>query len=388
MNKRLEKYCVGCGLCQSMGKGIIKEDEKGFFHPIEGDEKWMKKVCVAYGFQQTLHLTDEVWGRHLQVNYGWSTNENVRKKASSGGVITSICCYLLEHGKVDAVIQIGENKESPTETQTYISFSSEEVCERSGSRYSISSPLSIINKLDLSKRYAFIGKPCDVDILRNYAKLDTNIDMMIPYMISFFCMGVPSKIAQSKLLKELNCPEGECVSLRYRGEGWPGYATAIDSSGRKYKIDYDSSWGNILGRDLMPMCRWCINGLGESADIAMGDAWYLDSDNKPIFAEKEGRNIIFSRTSKGLEILNEAIKNNYIHIESECDFKDKLHFMQYAQYERRTTMLSRILALKLVFSTSPKYSFAHLSSYAKKASFKKKFNAFKGTIKRVLLRRI
>lgn len=388
MNKRLKKYCVGCGLCQSMKKGCVEEDKKGFYHPVDGDEQWMKRICVAYGAHQNYLDSSDVWGKHIKVNYGWSLDNKIRKNASSGGVITSLCCYLLEYKKVDAIIHVCENKLSPTETETCISESIEEICERAGSRYSISSPLNIIGKLDSSKVYAFVGKPCDVDILRNYARLNPNIDRMIPYMISFFCMGVPSKTAQSKLLRALNCPSNDCVSLRYRGDGWPGYATAVDSTGKRYKMDYDSSWGNILGRDLMPMCRWCLNGLGESADISMGDAWYLDSMNKPIFAENEGRNVIFSRTEKGLEILKEAVEKNYIHVDEECNYKNDLKYMQYAQYDRRVTMLSRIVALKMLFVTAPKYKVVRLVGYAKEGSIKKQYSSFKGTVKRVLLKKL
>lgn len=105
----------------------------------------------------------------------------------------------------------------------------------------------------------------------------------IPYLFSFFCMGLPSESAQIKLLKKLECKE--CKSLDYRGNGWPGFATAIDKDSKVHQITYDESWGEILGRDLMPVCKFCIDGIGEMADIACGDAWYLTSENTPDFSE-------------------------------------------------------------------------------------------------------
>ena len=50
--------------------------------------------------------------------------------------------------------------------------------------------------------------------------------------MSFFCAGLPSIDAQKKLLEEMGC-NSRVVSLRYRGNGWPGYATANLENGKQ-----------------------------------------------------------------------------------------------------------------------------------------------------------
>ena len=134
----------------------------------------------------------------------------------------------------------------------------------------------------MNKKYAFIGKPCDVTVLKNFQKLNPIIAEMIPITMSFFCAGLPRIDAQKKLLEEMGC-NGRVVSLRYRGNGWPGYATVNLENGKQCKMDYNTSWGKILGRDIMKMCRFCLDGIGEMADIACCDVWYLTEDNKPNF---------------------------------------------------------------------------------------------------------
>ena len=111
------------------------------------------------------------------------------------------------------------------------------------------------------------------------------------------------------------CIRDRCISLRYRGNGWPGYATVQKIDGKCNKISYNESWSKILGRDVRKSCRFCIDGIGSLADISCGDAWYLLKNNKPDFSEHKGRNIVFSRTRKGETLLNDAVQGGFIHTE-------------------------------------------------------------------------
>lgn len=387
MEKLLYEYCTSCGLCQAEGIAKLQKDEKGFLHPVDGDVKMLNKICPSAGNQCQFMDKDKIWGREKNVYYGWSEDESVREKASSGGIITEIASYLLETKKVDAVIHTCMDPISPTETKTCISRTREELISRCGSRYSISHPLMDISKIDDSLRYAFIGKPCDVVALKNYMKLNNKLKKAIPITISFFCAGLPSIQAQSLLLDRLGCSEG-VQTLRYRGNGWPGYATAISKDGKQSSIDYNSSWGEILGRDIMKICRFCLDGLGEMADISCGDAWYLTSEGKPDFSEHEGRNVVFSRTSTGQEILEDMFASHRIHLEKFPDYRDKLRKMQTYQYDRRATMCSKLLALRLFSKTVPQYSIGIISSYSKHASIKRNISIFIGTVKRILKKKI
>lgn len=383
MKKYLSEYCVGCGLCESLGKCKAKIDEKGYMHPEKGDSKWLKSVCPAGGSQFSSMTASLIWGKTEAVFEGWAIDSELRRKASSGGVITAIASYLLDKRIVDGVIHVCMKLGKPTATETCISYSLQDLFNRCGSRYSISHPLEIIGQLDISKKYLFIGKPCDVTALKNYMRIDKEICERIPYVVSFFCAGLPSTFAQEKLLEELECKPSECVDLRYRGNGWPGFATAIDIKGNKHQIDYNSSWGKILGRDVMKACRFCMDGIGELADVSCGDLWYLTSDKKPDFNEKEGRNIIFTRTTKGLKLIEEARKNGYIHAEAYVEIDD-LQYIQFYQYDRRVTMLAKYAAMKLFFKTVPHYPMGFMKSFEKYAT-KKRYDAiFKGTLKRLI----
>lgn len=387
MNDRYEKYCTGCGLCASFNKASLQKDSKGFVHPVEADGKWLKRICPAAG-NQNCWMDGTTWGHYKSVQFGWSSDENLRERASSGGALTEIASFMLKENLVDAIIHTCVTDINPTGTQPCISTTREELKARCGSRYSISHPLEIISTLDLTKRYAFIGKPCDVIALRNFLNLNEEYKQVIAYTLSFFCAGLPSDTAQDKLLKELGCDREECKSVVYRGNGWPGFATATDINSNEYKMDYDSSWGKILGRDIMPACRFCIDGIGEAADIACCDGWYLNIDKTPDFSEHEGRNIVFARTESGNKLLQKVIEAGNLIAEDFIGFESDMGYIQHFQRERRETMLAKRIAMSIMFKPFPRYSYKNLLRYYRGSEFKYSWWTFKGTIKRVLQRKI
>lgn len=383
MKKYLQEYCTGCGLCESYGMARLEVDKKGFCHPVSGDDNFLKAVCPAAGKQISGMDLSKIWGKAYAVYYGYSNDPGLRNAASSGGALTEIASFLLEKHEVDAVIHTFVSDACPTETQICISRTREELIARCGSRYSISHPLREISGLDHNLRYAFIGKPCDVTALKNYMKLNPEMESVIPYTLSFFCAGLPSADAQAELLRALKC-DGSVVSLRYRGNGWPGYTTAIEENGAVHQMLYEDSWGKILGRDIMKMCRFCLDGIGEMADISCCDAWYMNDKREPDFSEHEGRNAIFCRSEKGLELLKAAADSERIHIEEFPDYCTQLDYIQKYQMDRRATMRAKIAALRIMGKKTPKYPIQSLDGFSHSVGIKRKFSVFKGTVKRVL----
>lgn len=383
-HKILKEYCVGCGLCEACKKAELSEDSRGFSYPTAGDKVWLDKICPIGNIPIEEYDTAKIWGRREKVYYGWSCDEMLRQRASSGGMVSAIASYLLSAKMVDGIIHICTDQNNPTKTIATISVTGKEVFSKCGSRYAISHPLSIISQLDIDKRYVFIGKPCDVVALRNYQKLDPASKKQIPVLLSFFCMGLPSHNAQKKLLEALKTTEENCVSLTYRGNGWPGFAVAVDKSGIEQKIDYDSSWGKILGRDVMPACRFCFDGIGEAADITCADAWYVTKDNLPDFSEKEGRNIVFARTKIGAEILKQMKSSNEVELDEISEPDGYLNVIQKSQFSRRASMSSRLLALKIMGRKVPHYSKEMLRNFGKEYSAKEKMRVLLGSCKRII----
>ena len=174
MGDCIKEYCVGCGLCSSIEGQQLKEDTRGFLYPENTRSSFFKKICPASGIHTQYMDKNNIWGTNKNVYIGWSNNKMLRTKASSGGVLTELAAYALENNYVDVVMHTEIDSRSPTKTVTTFSHSREELEKKCGSRYSISHPLDKIGQLDKSKRYLFIGKPCDVIALRNYISLNND----------------------------------------------------------------------------------------------------------------------------------------------------------------------------------------------------------------------
>lgn len=383
-----KKYCIGCGLCSSKCGETLVDNQQGylaFVEPIKAETvEFCNEVCPVS--ENSLLKLDEgsMWGKKEAVYLGFAEDSELRKRASSGGVLSALAVYLLESKKVDGIIHVCEDSEYPLGTVTCISTTPEEVRSRCGSRYAISHPmLDMWEKMEPDKKYCFIGKPCDATALSNYLEKDQNQKKQFPYIFSFFCAGLPSKQANEKLVTQMGCKVDECTSMTYRGNGWPGYATVHDKSGRQFELDYDTAWGHILGRDIHPFCRFCMDGIGERADISCGDAWYQKEDGQPDFSEKEGRNVIFARSKIGAELIAEAMEAGYLSIEHLQD-EGMLDKIQKYQYTRKSTMTAKILACRVLLQTAPYRMKGRVKKYRVLATKGSEFKILRGSLKRVL----
>lgn len=384
-NQLYKDYCVGCGLCKSeFNCKKYKESGFNYFDISNVDEDFLKNVCPVSG-KSINYYRNSIWGKMENKYYGWSNDKEIRYKASSGGIITSMAIFLLEKKYVDEIIQIRKDNKNPIDTVVVSNKTKKDVVNCVGSRYSNSSVLESLDKIiDSKKKYALIGRPCDILTLKNYQKRNEKYKNII-YTISFFCAGNPSDEANKKLIRALGISNlSKCSKMNYRGNGWPGYAIAKDVDGKEYKMRYAESWGNYLGRDIRLMCKFCIDGCGAAADISCGDAWYLDSKNHPMFDENEGRNLIFARTSVGDRLINEAFKNGYINIQNFGEDDEIISKIQPAQFQRTTTVISKIRAFKLFRRKTPKYKLKELKKLSKYNTKKNKTKIFIGTIKRIL----
>ncbi len=380
-----KKMCSGCGLCAEQGVKF-HEDEKGFSVPELQDEnlEFCKQVCPASKVAAKKTEATSIWGHAESVFLGFSKNDEIRFKASSGGVTTSIAIYLLENKLVDGILQCGVCEDDPFNVQLCCNTDVEEVKKCMGSRYITSSPLlNIFDLIEPGKKYAFIGKPCDVIALNNYREKNAILKESIVYLLSFFCAGIPSKTINKSLVEKMGCKLSDLCKLVYRGNGWPGYAIATDNSGKEYSMTYNDSWGKVLGRDVRTYCRFCLDGVGEQADISCGDAWYITKDNKPDFSEHQGRNVVFARTKKGEQLLKDIAAYGAIELIQYDNYMEELSIIQVYQKLRRTTVKGKIMALRMTNKPYPTWDRSTINKLSRFGGLRKNLSMFKGTVSRI-----
>ena len=388
--------CTGCGICSSICHPHIKMgfNEKGFLRPvwdkvIEDKSHIINDVCPGIIVTHDLNKRlDPFLGPFIKIRKGFSTHEEIHFKSASGGTITGIAWYLLKSKKVDYVIHIGPNENNPILNQTKLSTDLKNLIENCGSRYSPSAPL--VNILEIIKKpgqYLFIGKPCDISALKRYSRYNPEIKKKIPYMFSFFCAGVPSINGTRQILDHFQVDEYDVLNLRYRGYGWPGKFYVNTKSGNTYEMSYQNSWGNVLGKQIQSRCKICADGTGEFADLSFGDAWIGETNGYPDFSEKDGQSFIVSRTGRGESIIQECIKNNIISLSIEnCSSVDVARAQPF-QFARKSSIIARLTALKILKKKYPEYTWEPLKKLANKQGLLKNTKQFLGMLKRTINKR-
>lgn len=301
-----------------------------------------------------------------------------------------MACFLVETGKCDAVIQVGPSPDDPCELRLYANEKREQIISCASSRYITGITYdTILNIIDYDKEYVVIGKPCDIEAIINYTKIDEKLKKCIKYTMTFFCAGAPSKNATLKLAENLGVQADQIDSVRYRGNGWPGKATVTLKDKSERHMDYIDSWNQILGRNIRKMCKFCVNGVGMYADISCGDLWNLDQNQRPEFTEGKGQNIIFARSKAGSDLLTEARDSGYIYMEDYTKM-DNLKYIQPNHFNMQTTMIGKIVGLKLCTlwggggSLVPKYNIKKLYKASKGTSKIKLVRTVIGTVKRII----
>lgn len=395
--------CSGCGLCAGVSAGlaggdqppiIMRETAAGYRRPevvgpVSDDlAALIDATCPGANIIHEPASQEaeyhHVWGPLMAARLGWSTDPELRQNASSGGGLSGLLVHLLASGEIDYVVQTSVSEGSPVRNALAISTGRDDVFHAAGSRYAPSSPLQDIGaRLDAPGRFAFVGKPCDVAGLRQLARRDPRVDAKVPVMIAFMCAGVPSYRGTSALLKAMGVEdESKVAAFRYRGDGWPGFATARLEDGTTFTMDYDTSWGRILNRHLQFRCKICPDGIGEFADIVCADGWYCDDDGNPLFDEREGRSIILTRTQRGEAILGRAIESGAIATEP-LTLKALGH-MQPFQARRKGLVVTRLAAMALTGKRRPRYEGLALGRNARALGLKETIRSFGGTLRRLI----
>ena len=359
-------FCAGCGLCVALSDNTsasMKFSRNGYLRPDEvrinnSDRINIIQDCcpgyvVGHSSDKEANGYHATWGPLIGVRTGHAVDPEIHHKGSSGGVISSLCNYLLETKQVSFVAQIAVSQDDPLRNDIQISRTREDVLRAAGSRYAPSAPLENIYKLlDTGETFAFVGKPCDVAALRRYAKYEPRIAKQIPYMFSFMCAGVPSLLGTHELLEKMGADKNKLISFRYRGDGWPGMAKAEQQDGQIFETDYNSSWGTVLNKHLQFRCKICPDGTGEFADVVCADAWY-GKDGYPDFTERDGRSLILSRTPAGERLINQAMQAA---ISVEPLDVNEISLMQPYQVSRKQMVLARLLGTWLARKTLyPRY---------------------------------
>jgi coenzyme F420 hydrogenase subunit beta len=280
-----EENCLRCGICYLICPQIDTlnadlEDRFGWKPPI---------------------------GNHKFLSSAQTTDSQIMKVCTDGGVVTSLLAYLLENNLVNAALvskKKGLFSREPiiaTTREDLISaagsqFSESYHLEELGGKYTTYAPmLSTVKALE--KRYlrdvAIVGTPCQLNTIRKMQVLGIIPAHLVKYAIGLFCIENFSfdDLAREKLEKKLSIDMEEIHKLNVKED-----LILNLKSGITIHIPLEE-----LVEVARPACLACMDFSNEYADISTGG-----------LGSPDGYTSVLVRTDAGETIFSEAIEQGYI----------------------------------------------------------------------------
>lgn len=396
--------CCGCGACAYMSPDEIEmidvadQGRRPRFkngNPKDVRSKDAMRICPGIELEHTFNedapgLIREMvptWGPILEVWEGYAADPELRYAGSSGGVSSALGLYGIERGGMHGVLHIASRPDVPYLNHTVLSTTRNELLLRTGSRYAPASPCDGLRMIeDAPRPCVFIGKPCDVAAVQQARKIRPALHEKLGVTIAFFCAGTPSTQGTLEMLKHMGIDDPSAlVSLRYRGNGWPGKAIAIvrTRAGEETReLTYEQSWGEVLTNYKQWRCKICPDHSGEFADIAVGDPWY-----RPIGDGEPGRSLILARSELGLRLLRGAINDGYLAAQPADPLI--LPRSQPNLLKARGAVWGRLLGMRVLGLAAPRFKrFPLFAIWWSMLDVTDKARSFFGTIRRVISSRI
>lgn len=238
---------------------------------------------------------------------GYALDSDVRYKATSGGVGTSILKYLFDHD----IIQTSITFDYDNKTLQYYPrlINSYEEYKMTGSIYHEIKLIQFIKEhvAEIKGNFACFVLPCQARAIRSI--LDRNNVKSI--LIGLTCSSQQSIDATYYLLKQLHVDKDNVQYIQYRGNGWPsGIQIEMKNGIQKFVSNGNSFWTKIFHSRLFiqKRCFKCQDTLNVNSDITLADPWLDDF----VSVEKEGKTIVAINSVMGDSIIKEMQSLKYI----------------------------------------------------------------------------
>lgn len=205
---------------------------------------------------------------------GYSTNDDLRWSATSGGVCSGIIKYMLDAGMAHSALSFNFNEET-LQYEPRIIYHSYDYLIAS----SIYHEVKIIDYIkshiqDIREPFICTALPCQVRPLK--AILSRNhIEHCI---ISLVCSAQQSFGATEYLFSRMGLKKNEVRRIQYRGNGWPsGIQIELKSGEVKSMPNLGYIWTKIFHSKLfcMDRCFFCNPYLVNEADAKLADPWRI-----------------------------------------------------------------------------------------------------------------
>ena len=345
--------CVRCGACEpACPFDIVRFGKDGY--PFITDEQECRvncvrclKVCPGNEIDFS-RLDSEMFGQHPHpdsitgfVNgsfVAYSTNNIVREDGASGGLVTALLAYMLEHDVIDGALVLGtEANGDGWQQKPFIARSVEQLCKAAKSKYLVVPMLQPLAEMEqIEGRYAVVALPCYAHALMKYLKVSPKLRKRLKFVIGLYCNVALEPHAVDDLCEIKGVERKDLTDLQFRAGKWPGAVQASVKNSPLFKVLKNEEMKdefNTLKLFYTPKrCNMCVDFSAEYTDIAVGDPWLRGPDGKYLYPD--GYTTLLTRTDIGKQMIVAAEQAGYIKTEPLPLSTFMANFEKSARYKR------------------------------------------------------
>lgn len=325
----IASLCKGCGVCAGIcpcDAITMERDVRGLYAPNIDIVKCSSCMLCVRSCPAALRfpieevpirqLSDkDVTGPCLEVYTGYSSDESLRYKAASGGIISALLLSAFEREAIDTALVVMPSRADAFESCAEIIKDEQAIFKSAGSRYlpvEYSKALKQLAQDNSIKSAGIVGLPCHIDGIKRACSEVPRLQNKISFTISLFCKQTKDLRFTDMILSKISVKKEDVKEIRFRGEGWPGLIQVELENGNIVRYPYEEFawlWSTF---SCTPMCcLLCTTPMGEASDISVGDAW-LDKFR----SNKIGVSAVLVRTKVGTDIVSQALQDKRIFAES------------------------------------------------------------------------
>jgi len=276
-------------------------------------------------------------GIHTSCYTANSTNTQVRKNATSGGVITGLLMYAFEKDLIDGALVTAENPGNPARPMPMVATSLKDLASSQKTKYMLipGGLLSALREAVVEKRLtriAVVGSPCHIHAVRKIQTstsryLDVTFGQKIKYTLGLHCAFNFFPEGTDAIIQALGLNIGDVKSVSWRDTSeipFPGRFCVESQTGEKRSMDLLQEYIILGGIYDHPRCRICYDWANEVADISSGD----EVDEYGFHRPGSQRSHTVVRTSAGKSLFKRASNDGYIEAQeiTEADVAKNLGF--------------------------------------------------------------
>lgn len=229
---------------------------------------------------------DKYLGSHIACRKGYAADAEIRKNASSGGMVTGLLIYLLETKQIDgAWVTKSVIEDEKLSYKTFIATSKEELKSASSSIYM---DMPLLKHLDMIRQFdgklAIVLTPCLMRALNGKIEKEPELKEKIVLKLSLYCCGNHSDKATSLPLEKMGIPLKDAVRIYYKRGHWRGNSAIVYKNGSQKTFSYTKSicaYKNAYFFE-QSKCMLCQDHFGNASDISFGDIWLKEMKGNPI----------------------------------------------------------------------------------------------------------